>query len=83
MDCLTCIAAVYISGSLGVQNVDSIEANRSNDYGFMVGMVELVVELENNLFIKASHYSGVNTAEADWGKNSVEIGGKIFLWRRN
>jgi hypothetical protein len=83
MTCLACITSVFIAGSIGVQNVDSIEEYRTNDYGLMIGNLDLVVEFENNMFVKASHLSGLNTVELDWGKNSIEIGGKIYLFKKD
>jgi hypothetical protein len=83
MECLLCIVDIYISGSLGVQNKDDDKWMRSNSYGSIIGRTELVVEMGNGLFVKGSHVSGVNYSEKDNGMNSVEIGGKIFLFKRD
>jgi hypothetical protein len=76
MDCLLCIKVIYVAGSLGAQN----PAPETNDYGQIIGTVDIVAESNNGLFARIRHTSGVNTAEPDYGMNSIEIGGKIFLW---
>lgn len=95
MDCLTCIAAIYLSGALGVQNQSSYEVNRynpywhntlsqpSNDYGKYIGNVSLTIELENGLFVRATHISGINTFETDNGLNALEFGAHVYLFKKN
>jgi hypothetical protein len=81
--CLLCIANIYLSGSLGIQDVSDDKWIKSNDYGLIIGRAELVTELNNGLFVKGSHVSGVNYNEKDYGMNTIEVGGKIFLFKRN
>jgi hypothetical protein len=83
MECLLCIASIYISGSLGIQNIDDDKWVRTNDYGLVIGRVELVIESNNGLFAKASHISGVNYSERDYGMNAIELGGKIYLFNKD
>jgi hypothetical protein len=82
MECLLCIVDIYISGSLGIQDLDSKWRKRTNDYGLVLGRAELVIESNNGLFAKLSHVSGVDVDEKDHGMNAIEIGGKIFLFKR-
>jgi len=73
------IASIYVTGGIGVQafDYDLQDENRTNDYGYEIGGAEIVVEFENNAFIKVVHFSGINTVEPDYGFNAVMIGAKI------
>jgi hypothetical protein len=83
LSCLLCIASISISGSLGVQsNGDVPYPDQSNHYGTIIGNVSLTIELENGLFGRIRHESGVNTFEQDNGLNAIEGGMRIYLYER-
>jgi len=71
------IASIYVTGGVGVQTFD--DGERSNDYGYNIGGAQLVIEFENQAFIKFVHFSGLNTKENDYGLNAVMIGAKIYF----
>ena len=82
MSCLLCVKAIYVTITLGMQDVSPNEYDRTNDYSQNIGMVEVVAEAKNGLIGKITHLSGVDSSESDHGINSVSIGAKIYLFKR-
>ena len=79
------VSSIYINGSIGVQNYpwpeeDILYHYRSNHYGKALGRISAVIELNSGIYVEASHTSGLNIDEPDYGLNSLMIGFKVNLW---
>ena len=81
-----CLEAIYLQGSAGLQHQQddgSYFHTETNLYGEFIGEASMTIEFENGLFIKAEHISGLNTSEVDGGLNSIMIGAKVYLFKRD
>lgn len=89
MECLVTlcfVSSIYVNGAMGFQP-NQLGDNwlddfgETNQYGYHIGELSLVVEFNNNLYLEAKHISGLNTAESDLGLNAIMVGAKIYFLR--
>lgn len=80
------ISEIYITGELGIVYFPEEKMlysyyERSNHFGTRAAEAAITIEFNNNMYLKASHISGVDTAEPfDYGLNRISIGGKFNLF---
>ena len=75
------VSSIYASAGVGLQigDYDYDYRTRTNDYGYQIGSGELVIEFENQAYIKLVHFSGLNTTEYDHGLNAIMIGATVYF----
>ena len=91
MECLLALC-LTLYGGLGIQSgyelVHDTEMNvykytqpseLTNSYGMFIGEINVEARLENIIYLKLFHLSGINESEIDYGFNSIVMGANIPL----